>query len=813
MKIPQYRPQTRPTSQPLIGPSGAGATTEAFGGGIARGLGAASQGLAIASGFLAQQEEAKRRTANLRRFSAFQTRVNDTISQLGQSHDPGVGNFSEIARSTFDQMEQQFINEEIDPEFRDEFQVRTGEMKTGLASKTLAFEIESNDKWFRDQLTSELESARISLGQNSTPENFDAQLAKMDEMLAASGLSPAEQEAQARTYRKALGAILYKGEQVNRILSEDETGGAIPAASALIGAFSGGTEEEQLVLAQEGEQIALQSIGNLDLWAAMPARARAALTSLASDLGELPPEVVNAVMTGDLEAISESIRELGGDRRVQEADLVLDPGAQVDDDPRYSDVPYEDRLALLEDAKATVLAQETAATKAANAQNEALINALKVGLFDGSAGTMEIEALREMGVLTKYEDISQAYKIYEDRNEGLGLVAQGQQMLANQQEFNPLDNDHKKILNAMLGDEGVKALHARNGDYAATVLIPLVRQSRDIPTDAIGTLLGMMRSNQQDDALWALDALSQLEQASPRAFTQRVDENTASAVELWRSRKDTYPPDQLLKLVNGGLTTEERQQTTMLRKEAQDLIKDDKLGPKLDIASVFQTGFFGQNATPSSLPYVARALESDFNRLFEDQYTLYGDVNKAKEEATKLLQHSWGATQVGVNGKVMKFPPEKYYPPVAGNYDWMERQLRAEGVIAEDEGFELIGDPQTEAEVDEFRRGGPPVSYLVVRIKDGQPALVMDGGANVDAFGNVVEFTPITPRRQFFDITPIEQADEELWRADRAAQFTQADLTRALGLAESHSLETGIPIPEDSEAMGIVEFMMQEEAP
>jgi hypothetical protein len=52
-------------------------------------------------------------------------------------------------------------------------------------------------------------------------------------------------------------------------------------------------------------------------------------------------------------------------------------------------------------------------------------------------------------------------------------------------------------------------------------------------------------------------------------------------------------------------------------------------------------------------------------------------------------------------------------------------------------------------------------------------------------------------------------ADEAAWRAEEESQFTQEDLTRALGLAASHSLETGIPIPEDAAAMGIVEYMMQ----
>jgi len=555
MRIPTYNPQTRPTNQPLIGPSGQGATAEAFGAGIGRGLSNAAQGVGMLANFVSEQDRAKRRTQTLRNFSAFQTRVNDTMTQLGREHDPGVGNFSDIARATYDNLEAEFING-VDPEFQEEFMARTGEMKVGLAGRSLEFQIKQNDDWFRTQLGEELESSRIALAQNATPENFDMQLMKMEEMLAGSGLTPVEQEAQLRTYRKAFGAILYKNAQVERLLSEDESEGAIPAAAALIGNWAGGSEEEQTALAAEGEQLAISSIAGQggtaeatrasQLWAAMPARARAALTSLASDLGELPPSVVAAIMTGDLENISEEIRSLEGERRTQEADLVLDPGAQLDDDERFNEVPYEDRLALLQDAQATVLAQETAATKAAAAQNEAMLNALKVGLHDGTAGQMEIDALREMGVLTKYEDIAQAQRIYDDRNAGLQLTAQGQQMIDQGIEFNPTSQEHKDILNAMVGEQGIKALQSRDGNYAANVLVPLVRDSRDIPTDAIGTLVGMMRSNDQDRALWAMDALAQLQQASPRAYDMRTDEATASAVTLWQPElpQPHYQTDQ-----------------------------------------------------------------------------------------------------------------------------------------------------------------------------------------------------------------------------------------------------------------------------
>lgn len=809
MKIPQYTSRTSGSTRALVGPSGQGGTPEAFGAGIGRGLGVAAQGVGQLQAFVTQQDTNRRRFADMRKFSAFTTRANDMLTELGRNHDPSTGNFSDIARATYTNLEADFINNEVDPEFKDEFASRTAQIGENIAGRAMAFQIESNDKFFRDGLDSTYNESKVELGQDPTQENFDRQIGKMEEMLASSGLTEAEQQSLSRNYRRGLGAIRYKQEQVQRLAAGDA--GAIPAAAALIGTFAGGTEAEQEQLANEGANLAIDSLAGAggtaeiaqanELWAALPARAQAALTSLASDLGSIPNSVIAAVQSGDLQNIADAVRELGGERRSQEADLVLDPGAQVDDNPRYDDVPYEDRLALLQDAKTQVKAEQTAATAAENAYNSVLINALNTALYDGTAGLTDIETVREMlGAKMKYEDIKQAHDIYDKRNATVDLVQQGQAMRAQQIEFNPTSEDDKKILNAMLGESGVKALQSRDSGYAANSLIPLIRDAQDIPTDAVGTLMGMVRSNDQEDALWALDALAQMQQASPQAYEMRTDAATASAVELWQTRKDFYPADQLLSLINGGLTQADRQQTKMLREEAQGILKDPKLAPTLNVAAVFQTGYFGQNASPSSYPAAASAMQSDFNAIFEDQYSLYGNVQAAANATNKILVKVWGSTQVGANGKVMKFPPEKYYPPVAGNYDWMARQLVNEGIVTEEEGFELLSDAQTEAEVDAFRKGGPAPSYLVVTIKDGLPTVQMQGGPNVDPFGVVVESTPYVPRRQYFDKTPLDQADETAWRAQKA-QGNELDLLqREIDAAQQHSLETGIPIPYGASA-------------
>jgi hypothetical protein len=221
-----------------------------------------------------------------------------------------------------------------------------------------------------------------------------------------------------------------------------------------------------------------------------------------------------------------------------------------------------------------------------------------------------------------------------------------------------------------------------------------------------------------------------------------------------------------------------------LRKEAKELLRTNKVDGRGNLASAFQTGVLFQGASMPSNASAAAQLRMDFDSLFEDQYPLYaGNANAAKDATIKLLNRVWGTTQVGADGKLMKFPPEKVYPQIAGSHDWMERQAREEGIVLPDETFELIGDSQTEAELDAFRQGGPPPSYAVVTKKNGV------WGAPLDANG--------MPIRQYFEITDAEKAAQEAWRLEKQKDLEQDMTLRELRAAEGHSLETAIPIPLD----------------
>lgn len=801
MKVPSpITNRTSPSSQSLIGPSGRGGTPDAFGAQVGQSVARVGGAVQVMGAYVQQQQDQKRRFDTLRKFTAFQNRTSMALEESKRTADPALANFHEVTVAEYNNAAADFVNNEVPEDLRDEFGARVAELGQGVFNEALTFQYKATDDYFKRGISDAYEESRITLGQNPTLDNLEAQRAAVDEMIENTTLSEPEKVALRRTAYTGLESIVYKAEQIARITDDAagaQGGSAQRQAVELLSLVSGAPEDELATAALEGEQIAVAQIGSLDVWAAMPARARAALISIAAERGSLPEEVVQAVQAGDLEVLAEAVRAMDGDAPSTAADLILNPGATIDDDPRLSNISYEDRLAMIADAERAAAAQLNAQAQAATNTNKTMVNALHVAILDGSAGQLEIDDAREGGWLTDVDDIVKANKLLADKTEALRLDSLGQQMRAGEVTFVPGNEEHKKILNAMIGSQGLKALDAKDDAFVKTSLIPLVQDTQGIPSSVSDQLAGMMRSTDPSKAYWAYATMAQLQAAAPKAYDQLGA--ITKDVQFWQDRKDYMPQDQLLKAIRGPLDANEANAQASLRKQGELLFSREN-GPmaNFDPITLFsRPGLIpglDQGGVAPDTRWVKEALTHDFQTLFLDAYQRDGNAELATATAKKQLLQVWGMTNVGEDARVMKYPPEKTYVPVRGNYDWIETQMREEGLIAPDENFQLVTDTQTE---NEYRNGEAP-SYVVMKHKDG----VMEVLYGADG----------KPHRQFFDMNAQLQADEAQWKQE---QHKAMDLVNAMDQwqrAEQHSLETAIPIPEDSEAaMGIREMMMQEQ--
>lgn len=798
MRVPtQITPRTRRSPEGRSFVRNAGTAGPESGIRLAQGLMQAGQTLGTVGGLLTEQATKAQRFGTLQSYSAFTQEVDKKFEELKRSSDPAQGNFADQAMAVYSNMETEWLKTVPDI-FHDEFKTRAADTKAAAARAALAFQYERTDAFFKQGVTEAVDNAQLSLDQDGSLANLDRQRALIDEFIDATDLTEAEKTAQRRTAYQQIESTSYISEVTRERLDVGALGvGSAPGRAAdLIATFDGTSMENGLSYEEntdllagrvtEAEQIAVEGVGSLERWMAMPDRARAALISLTDDLGELPASVKKAVDEGDLMAVATAVAELGGDRRTIEAQTILGtrdmPEGRLDADPRFANIPYEDRLALRADAERRAAAMQTAEAKAAKAANDAAVNDLMNGLVFGDYGQFEIDQAVESGVLSDYDARKKAQDALDKGDNQLRLIQEGQQKISLGIEFNPDSKKDRDMLNAMVGPQGIVAIQNMDENFVRNILIPLGQKSKDLPTEAVGQLTGMMRSNDPQRALFALDTLAQLEQSSPAGYQARVKEADAADVEYWQTVKDYYPQEEVFATIRGGTTQEERTRVTMLREEARKLVKDGDVAPNL----VSALGDLPQwrMGDPATVAGTSQLLASDFNQLFEREYSRDGNSAAAEQRAIKALSRVWHTTGIGGEQLLMRYPPELAgYPTWNQSYDWMTEQGRTELGLDGGTTFQLISDEQTKSELQNWQGGaGEAPSYLVV-YKDETGNLVTPR----DETGKV--------KRLFFEITPEMEAEKlAITNNSLKALDDQAFLIR-YNAALHHSLSTGTPIP------------------
>ena len=154
---------------------------------------------------------------------------------------------------------------------------------------------------------------------------------------------------------------------------------------------------------------------------------------------------------------------------------------------------------------------------------------------------------------------------------------------------------------------------------------------------------------------------------------------------------------------------------------------------------------------------------AEYERLFRDAFVDAGDAGVSKNRALSELSRIYGPNGVTGNSRLMKFPPQQFYPQSEENPTWMRDQIEAEvskfvfGDDAKDsigwspvgkmifgdnwissKSIQMVSDASTRNEI----ATGKPPSYTIAYIdRDG-------------------EFVPM-PGRFYFDASELSPAKDK----------------------------------------------------
>lgn len=777
---------TKPSKQGLSYLSDAGATPEAFGAGIGKALGGLGESL-VEAGLKYEERNAKTdRFTALIGESEFKMQTAEKLMELKRSAPANITDFPQQANTLYTQHEQAFIGS-LSPRLQREFAMRAQQTKQTVMGDAFQFQYTQQDAFFVEGINTELERAKNGVFQ--TPDEYAKWDAHMAEVIASSDLPTAEKARLAREVQGALTAVLY-GRKVEGTLREapQVTGSGAQGARQLLYKYENSPDNVWLethwdtnhwrigyssdtitqadgtvrtvrrgdkITKEDAERdltrrinLAAKDSANkmgLDVWNKLGGPAQAALISVAYNYGSLPASVVTAAQSGDMETLASAVQGLSAnkDRRRQEADIIRGTGGitqqaamdEINADPRFANIPLEDRIAIENGAQTKVNQEIAMATKAATEAANAARNSLFVGLHDGTYDEADIQAGRNSGMLNDIDDIEKAEKILADRKEGISdqaFIAAA--VAANGAGYGTGDNERSNKAFEVSG--GRQAIAARDNDYFNAGVLPQVQALQDIPTDLVGQLDSMTRSTDAEAMRWAFDRFLDLQDKASEAFDARLPSALADRIDQYRYMRNWAKPEQLEEYMQGGRNSQEVSVNNAMDTQAKAILAD----PKKDVAKhvadptelwekwwrVDETGVSTQTKVEFS---------KEYENAFIYNYRVTGDETNAMNLTETQMKRRWGPTEIGGRGRqLMRFPLEKVYPSSRvlegeslGVPNW-EAQVRADYGIVEDETFELVSDRQTTQELEAYRAGQLDrlPSYVIYKWTEDGKRIPMD---------------------------------------------------------------------------------------
>lgn len=748
-------PRTHPSATPLSG------LNVDYSGIIRAGksLGGAIAGFGEAREASHKQEVEGQRFDVLTKFSAFEEQSAANFEKLKQDTTLNSANFYERAEADFENGRNAFLND-IPADFQDEFEYRTQEVRRGLASKALEFDFKQKGLYYTTKIQDELNTLQKQA--SVTPELLKQYEGRISGYIDASTLSEIDKaELKQKT---AAGLQLVALRSTSQKIKEVRNSPAAMKSSAGVANYlmsrHGFTREQTAgiignLIQESNLNPNIVGDGGISFGIGQWNRERLAALKKFGGSNWRDINVQLDFMVHELDTNESAAgRRLRAARTVEQATEAMigferpkgwtadNPraghgwknrlanaqkvaGLSITDEdvsnslllsPEFGNVDYASAEAAINDgfgAADKALSDELARRKA---ENESKINALKVGLFDGSAGETDIVQLRNDGVLTDYGDINSSYEILKKRQGEDKNYTDGALRLASGGLWSPGNEQVSKQANALYQKDIAQGLESGDANFVTQTVLPRWQQMNYAAPDMIHSLVAMTNSNDLGKAAFAFETMRQMRETNPLAFDAQFSNDVQGQLDQWEARRNGMVAEDLVRAIQGrDLDQSARQGQKILRADGEQLYKEKDYSPAGFLDSLDST-FTWEPSSPMA-PGVAGSLVMEHRAAFIDNYVKYGGDEKLAMDATnKQLARIWGVTEVGGVKTIMRFPPQNAgYRPFDGSYNWIDKQVRDELGLKYDQKFQLVSDEGTEKELGAYMQDNskPAPSYRV----------------------------------------------------------------------------------------------------
>jgi soluble lytic murein transglycosylase-like protein len=755
-----------------------------FGGQIGEGLQALSQGVADMSGamenaeLLRLQEQRQLRDFTLAAdYTQFVADSETGLAEAGQNMEGGAWEFQKNFMLNNDASFEQWATDRgLTETEQAEWRARHADVRRGLSARALSAEFTERNRFYEASIKTSVDALRTRIDQD--PANYDAAVAESDALIERAGVSPAAKDALRVAARQDLASALAMT-MVQRDADQflRMTGGVVRSSTDTLGAKRPADVAAAIAQVESGNVDGLISedpdgagpagggaVGRMQL---LPATAERMANKLGVEfdverlrtdgdynrsLGQAYLQELTDRYDGDVflaitayhagegnvdgwlqsvgdpregeitrEAWLNGVESRGNPRSAAYPRKVLEqlgatdaltggaPGGETVEtaelDPRLADLPYEERVRLRGVAEQRINQQRQADQQQQRQVYESRLNALRLQVIDGEAGPEQIAAARAAGWLTDAGDIQNLNSMAQQRRQETADVDRYDSLVASGGAFDPYNNDHKAAADAAF---------AR--DPSASNLQAIVDRTGFVPPAAASFVRGGLLSKDPEQVKAVASLAAEVITRSPNAFTafEGGAAINASAVEFLRLSELGYSSDQAASEVMRMNDPQEAERRRVAAPQVNAFREELRRNVNFNLS----TADFGGRALDERQ---AAAVNADYSAIALEHFEQYANPEAARAFARRQVAALWGE---GANGTIVKYPPEKIYPPVGGSHDYLYRQAAARvqasaGVEVDPRQIFLMPVPGVTGA--EWRAGRPPAYQVFYRTEvDGQ---------------------------------------------------------------------------------------------
>jgi len=760
---------------------------------IAAGLADMGQAFARVEAEQKAKADTMKRYNALSSFQDFETNSKLKLQQTLDGADPSDTSTAQKAIDNQIAYENEFIKT-LPPDLQPEFKVRADSVRGGITLDAHASQDKMNNAYYKNDINETQNTATVDI--NKDPSAMEKWKSDLYTKIDNSGLSESEkyfakQNADrvletagygATVKQEKLSAAQYTNDlataatQASRQLGISpvdlltvisyETGGTFNvnqkggAGGRYKGLIQFGPEEQKKYGIHDGMSVGEQMGAVVQFLQDRGFKPGMTIYDLYSTINAGSPGHYNASDAhngGAPGTVADKVRtQMDGHRQKAEALLggKFEVPSTIDSDPRFQNVLYEDRIALQNDATTAVNRELASMAAERKAQQEAQFNDLMLGINDNRYGMKDIEAAREQGWLSDYDQVKKAQDLVEQKNKDGADLANFMTRVERGDTLDPTDSENKKGMGLWFQNDGGEAkLQSMDQNYITGSLGPTFRATGMLPPDAVGILNTMTRSADGRKVFYAYKALNDLEEMNPDAYTAQVPEAVRNKADVYDALRFTTPEPELIGMLRDNPSAEERR-ARIDRKEQAKKELDSPDNTKVNFQSVID--HFG--ADQAEVGIKATVMENEWRSLLLENAAKGLSLEQANEAALVQLGRKWGNFEFDGTTTLMRNPPDKFYPAVAKSHQWITDQARGELGLMPGEKLQLVSDARTEADI---AAGRPPTYIPMIQRENGlwEPAtrLPTPTPTSAAAMHDVAPMTDTNPIVQRMYFRPTEE--------------------------------------------------------